>query len=293
MTGLLNLYFITYNRIFLDIQAGVKMNEKTVGMLSKFTGVSVHTIKYYEKLGLISSNRREQSNYRSYDVQSCTDIYECIKYRNMGFPLKEIQQLLKNGDNALLSSLLEKRSQELAAEATELLNTRELIENYRKELADLDRKLGNWYIEDCPNVYFRRQTKGLDYMDEASCESDGINLAEYAPKSSSLLELSPEYFKGDISAFSWGQGITVDSDNDFMKDKKGFERISGGRMFTAYMSLGGHYASQGDLINDFLRYYNEYKSGVPENPVYGFRLRITLDETGDRKDYFRMQLPLK
>ena len=293
MTGLLNLYFITYNRILLDIQAGVKMNEKTVGMLSKFTGVSVHTIKYYEKLGLISSNRREQSNYRSYDVQSCTDIYECIKYRNMGFPLKEIQQLLKNGDNALLSSLLEKRSQELAAEATELLNTRELIENYRKELADLDRKLGNWYIEDCPNVYFRRQTKGLDYMDEASCESDGINLAEYAPKSSSLLELSPEYFKGDISAFSWGQGITVDSDNDFMKDKKGFERISGGRMFTAYMSLGGHYASQGDLINDFLRYYNEYKSGVPENPVYGFRLRITLDETGDQKDYFRMQLPLK
>ena len=71
-----------------DIQAGEIMNEKTVGMLSKFTGVSVHTIKYYEKLGLISSSRREQSNYRSYDVKSCTDIYECMKYRNMGFPLK-------------------------------------------------------------------------------------------------------------------------------------------------------------------------------------------------------------
>ena len=269
------------------------MNEKTVGMLSKFTGVSVHTIKYYEKLGLISSNRREQSNYRSYDVQSCTDIYECMKYRNMGFPLKDIQRLLKDGDNALLSALLEKRSQELASKAEELLNTRELIENYRKELADLDRKLGNWYIEDCPDFYFRRQTKGLNYMDEASCESDGVNLAEYAPRSSSLLELSPEYFKGDISAFSWGQGITVDSNNDFMKDKKGFEKVCGGRMFTAYMSLDGHYASHGDLINDFLRYYNEYKSGVPETPVYGFRLRITLDETRERKDYFRMQLPLK
>lgn len=119
------------------------MNEKTVGMLSKFTGVSVHTIKYYEKLGLISSSRREQSNYRSYDVKSCTDIYECMKYRNMGFSLKDIQLLLKEGDNALLSSLLEKRSQELATEVTELLNTRELIENYRKELAELDRRLGN------------------------------------------------------------------------------------------------------------------------------------------------------
>ena len=115
------------------------MNEKTVGMLSKFTGVSVHTIKYYEKLGLISSSRREQSNYRSYDVKSCTDIYECMKYRNMGFSLKDIQLLLKEGDNALLSSLLEKRSQELATEVTELLNTRELIVIYRIELADLDR----------------------------------------------------------------------------------------------------------------------------------------------------------
>ena len=156
------------------------MNEKTVGMLSKFTGVSVHTIKYYEKLGLISSSRREQSNYRSYDVKSCTDIYECMKYRNMGFSLKDIQLLLKEGDNALLSSLLEKRSQELATEVTELLNTRELIENYRKELADLDRRLGKWYIEDCPDFYFRRQTKGLNYMDEASCESDGTGLSQAA-----------------------------------------------------------------------------------------------------------------
>lgn len=81
-------------------------------MLSKFTGVSVHTIKYYEKLGLISS-RREQSNYRSYDVKSCTDIYECMKYRNMGFSLKDIQLLLKEGDNALLSSLLEKEVRNL------------------------------------------------------------------------------------------------------------------------------------------------------------------------------------
>ncbi len=61
------------------------MNEKTVGMLAKFTGVSVHTIKYYEKIGLLSSTRREHSNYRSYDIRACTDIYECMKYKNLGF----------------------------------------------------------------------------------------------------------------------------------------------------------------------------------------------------------------
>ena len=58
------------------------MNEKTVGMLAKFTGVSVHTIKYYEKIGLLSSTRREHSNYRSYDIRACTDIYECMNIIN-------------------------------------------------------------------------------------------------------------------------------------------------------------------------------------------------------------------
>jgi len=53
------------------------MNEKTVGMLAKFTGVSVHTIKYYEKIGLLSSARREHSNYR---LVLCQDLVQ-VKMR--------------------------------------------------------------------------------------------------------------------------------------------------------------------------------------------------------------------
>ena len=49
------------------------MSEKTIGTLSKFTGIPAHTIKYYEKIGLLSSNRKESSNYRSYDMRICTD----------------------------------------------------------------------------------------------------------------------------------------------------------------------------------------------------------------------------
>lgn len=84
------------------------MNEKTVGMLAKFTGVSVHTIKYYEKIGLLSSTRREHSNYRSYDIRACTDIYECMKYKNLGFALKEVGNLIKEADSEAIDNLLKK-----------------------------------------------------------------------------------------------------------------------------------------------------------------------------------------
>ena len=88
------------------------MNEKTVGMLAKFTGVSVHTIKYYEKIGLLSSTRREHSNYRSYDIRACTDIYECMKYKNLGFALKEVGNLIKEADSEAIDNLLKRRLEE-------------------------------------------------------------------------------------------------------------------------------------------------------------------------------------
>ena len=96
------------------------MNEKTVGMLAKFTGVSVHTIKYYEKIGLLSSTRREHSNYRSYDIRACTDIYECMKYKNLGFALKEVGNLIKEADSEAIDNLLKKRLEEIDASLSEL-----------------------------------------------------------------------------------------------------------------------------------------------------------------------------
>ena len=86
------------------------MKEKTIGALSTFTGVSIHTIKYYEKIGLISSNRDEHSNYRSYNVRVCTDIYECLKYRNMDFSLKDTGILLKEADDHIFEQMMEQRS---------------------------------------------------------------------------------------------------------------------------------------------------------------------------------------
>ena len=157
----------------------MEMNEKTVGMLSKFTGVSVHTIKYYEKIGLISSERGEQSNYRFYGVRSCTDIYECVKYRNMGFSLKEIQCLFSGGKENLLEEFLEKRNEELSTQADQIMKMKSLVEKYQKELRNFERKSGKWYIEECKDFYFRRQTKALNYMEDGAMEASGINLIEY------------------------------------------------------------------------------------------------------------------
>ena len=107
------------------------MKEKTIGALSTFTGVSIHTIKYYEKIGLISSNRDEHSNYRSYNVRVCTDIYECLKYRNMDFSLKDTGILLKEADDHIFEQMMEQRSRELSRQIEELKEKKAVVDAYR------------------------------------------------------------------------------------------------------------------------------------------------------------------
>lgn len=142
------------------------MNEKTVGMLAKFTGVSVHTIKYYEKIGLLSSTRREHSNYRSYDIRACTDIYECMKYKNLGFALKEVGNLIKEADSEAIDNLLKKRLEEIDASLSELQELKKRVTDYLAETEEIEKKQGNWYIEEMPisGSDFRRITWNMAKM---------------------------------------------------------------------------------------------------------------------------------
>ena len=224
------------------------MNERTVGMLARFTGVSVHTIKYYEKIGLLSSNRKEHSNYRLYDIRTCTDIYECMKYKNLGFSLKDVGTLTKDADEIKMRQMLEKRLQEVDASIEELRSIKKRVENYLEETDEIEKKLGNWYIEEMPDLYIRFQTKNLDYEDNGQLVSDGINFMDYAPNSKSVLKISKDSMNNadiksdsgidrnqdgqpDVSGkreneFSWGQAVTasfVEEEHVSLKERKGYE----------------------------------------------------------------------
>lgn len=68
-----------------------------INELSKRTGVSAHTIRYYEKYGLIKGKRKEEvksNNYLHYD-EEIADKLELIKdAKTVGFTLNEIRQLI-------------------------------------------------------------------------------------------------------------------------------------------------------------------------------------------------------
>lgn len=65
-----------------------------IGKAAKLAGVSVDTIRFYQRLGLIESESRSAGGYRLFDGEQIRDLQFVRHAREFGFSLSEVKELL-------------------------------------------------------------------------------------------------------------------------------------------------------------------------------------------------------
>ncbi len=66
----------------------------TIGKLAKQTNVTIETIRYYQRIGLLVEPVKIQNNYRHYTADTANRIKFIKRAQQVGFSLKEIAELL-------------------------------------------------------------------------------------------------------------------------------------------------------------------------------------------------------
>lgn len=66
----------------------------TIGQLAAAANVNLQTIRYYERRGIVTAPRRTASGYRQYAHDAVSRLRFIKHAQELGFSLKEIQQLL-------------------------------------------------------------------------------------------------------------------------------------------------------------------------------------------------------
>lgn len=66
----------------------------TIGTAAQRAGVSIHTIRYYEREGLLPPPRRRASGYRDYDGVTVDRLRFIRRAKTLGFTLDDIRDLL-------------------------------------------------------------------------------------------------------------------------------------------------------------------------------------------------------
>ncbi|MCB2181290.1 MAG: heavy metal-responsive transcriptional regulator [Desulfobulbaceae bacterium] len=70
------------------------MHGLTIGKLAKKAGLTIDTVRFYERRGLINEPARTQSNYRMYPEEDVARLIFIKKAKDLGFSLSEIKELL-------------------------------------------------------------------------------------------------------------------------------------------------------------------------------------------------------
>ncbi|MGE4234688.1 MAG: heavy metal-responsive transcriptional regulator [Bacteriovoracia bacterium] len=70
-------------------------NTMSIGALSKESGVGIETIRYYERIGLLTPLERKASGYRVFNSDSFKTLRFLKHAQELGFSLAEIKDLLR------------------------------------------------------------------------------------------------------------------------------------------------------------------------------------------------------
>ena len=71
---------------------------KTVNDVSRMTGVSIRTLHHYDAIGLLKPTQITDAGYRLYDEETIEKLFLILLFKEIGFPLKEIQSILSAPD---------------------------------------------------------------------------------------------------------------------------------------------------------------------------------------------------
>ncbi|MEU7067787.1 MerR family transcriptional regulator [Streptomyces sp. NPDC046161] len=99
----------------------------TVGQVSAFAGVTVRTLHHYDKAGLLSPGERSHAGYRRYDDADLARLQRILFYRELGFTLEEIAEILADPQANALEHL-RARQRQLAQEIGRLQRLAEVAE---------------------------------------------------------------------------------------------------------------------------------------------------------------------
>ncbi len=125
-----------------------------VADVCKMLRITEGTLRFYEKKGLIKSNKDINDGKKYYTFRDFNTILSIREYRNMNFSLAKSGALMQQTSLEIVNKELDMQIININNEINELKNTLNNIEIKKNKLNDPFKYLANYEIKDLHSIYF-------------------------------------------------------------------------------------------------------------------------------------------
>jgi DNA-binding transcriptional MerR regulator len=207
------------------------MKKEKIGTIARFTGLAPSAIKYYESMGLIDTVRDDKSNYRYYELNQRTIIHECMHYRKLEFPVKDIDFLISEAKESDVDACFDKHLQDLDEQISHLMDTYAKVQKTKYELEEWNIRENQWFVESVEPVLIYWQTQGVEWIEGREIDKAGIDFEKYDTRTFAHIN------KNNMSEYKWGIGIDVADYQENSYDESMVEKFESKRAYVAYIKV--------------------------------------------------------
>lgn len=265
------------------------MNKKwVIGEVAKLFDVSTDTLRYYEKIGILSSHKNGDNGYRYYSYDEILVLMDIVFFRSMELSVKDIKQIITKMDVGDIKNTLYQNQRIVEERIQELIQLKKMIIQTASQYKLCEERLGEFLIVSAPDFKYKligkqadelvtviRKFKKEDWIDER---------IRYT-----LLVPQEELLKN--SNFSLAQvGISIDAENLCMLNFSEQQELSSlHNVNYLYTIVGTSYSEQeNDTLNQALNYLKEEGRQV-NGPMIG---RYMASSHKDSLDYYEVWIAI-
>lgn len=109
-----------------------------VGELAKKMGISVRTIQYYDKEGLLKPSAISEGGRRLYSHKDIIKLHQILSFKSLGFSLKEIKSKIFSLDSLQeVKNVLELQKNSIEKQIQDLQSAKNIITSLQSEISEI------------------------------------------------------------------------------------------------------------------------------------------------------------
>lgn len=148
------------------------------GQLSDILGLSRDALRYYQEKGIVNPKRKEENDYREFDLYDIYALMVTDFYKKRGLSVKEVKELQSGSEIDELKGLLNKKAKDMEEVIQNQINTLNKIKETAEFCSQIEKNLNQYSFRSLPLCEKIAEFSDFNAFNEYHTFLKNINLQE-------------------------------------------------------------------------------------------------------------------